>query len=222
MNVLVIAPHADDETLGCGGLIARRAAAGAWVHVAVLGLAGVRARGDASGAPTQVEVRGRELKRACDLLGVQQVTALYPEQAMRMDTVPLVEVVTALDGLLDEREYDEVYLPYASVNHDHQVAYRAMLAALRPALGRKPVPLVAAYEYAMIGWQPEAVPGGKWYVDIGETLDIKLAALQAYATQVRPYPHPCSPEAVLALARFRGMEAGVGAAELFYLLRKIE
>jgi LmbE family N-acetylglucosaminyl deacetylase len=134
----------------------------------------------------------------------------------------MLNVVTAMDALLDDMAYDEVYLPYASVNHDHQVAYRAMLAALRPATGRPAPPFVAAYEYALIGWQLEAVPGGRLYVDIGETLEVKWAALQAYPSQLRPFPHPCSPEAVLALARFRGMEAGVDAAELFYLLREIE
>ena len=157
MNILVIAPHADDEVLGCGGLIARRAAAGAWVHVAVLGLGGVKQRGTTIQS-SLIVVRERELHRAAEVLGVQKTTVLFEGRDMRMDTEPMLNVVTALDGLLDDMAYDEVYLPYASVNHDHQVTYRAMLAALRPATGRPAPPFVAAYEYALIGWQLEAVP----------------------------------------------------------------
>lgn len=220
MNVLVVAPHADDEVLGCGGLIARRKEAGHRVDVVVLGLGGVPQRAD--GQPSDVAMRQDELHRAGLILGVDRLTVLFPGLDMRMDTLPMLAVVTALDNVLDATRYDEVYLPYASSNQDHQVCYRAMLAALRPATGRSQPKLVAAYEYALIGWQPEAVPGGRLYVDISHVLDIKLAALDCYPSQLRPFPHPCSPEAVTTLARYRGLEAGLQAAELFYLLRRIE
>jgi LmbE family N-acetylglucosaminyl deacetylase len=219
-HLLVVAPHADDEVLGCGGLIAKRARAGWAVHVVIAAAGGITPRG-ATELPT-VDARQAELRAACDLLDVAQVTVLYPGYDMRMDTVPMLEIVSKLDALLDATPYAEVYLPYASINHDHQVLYRAMLAALRPAAGRKLPRLTAAYEYALIGWQPEPPAGGKLYVAIDELLDIKLSALRCYPSQVRPFPHPCSPEAVRALAHFRGMEIGVSAAELFYVLREID
>lgn len=219
-RILVVAPHADDEVLGCGGLIAKRAQAGDWVHVAVLGIGGLQHRGQEQAMA--VAGRQAELGLAAERLLVSRTTVLYPGMDMRLDTLPMVEIVTALDGLLDELEYDEVYLPYASVNHDHQVVYRAMLAALRPAVGRKLPGLAAAYEYALTGWQLDAVPGGRLYVDIEQSLPMKCAALLAYQSQLREAPHPCSVKSVQALARFRGLESGLEAAEMFYLLRVIE
>lgn len=219
-RLLVIAPHADDETLGCGGLLAARAAAGWVTHVAVLGLGGVAPRNGRGVAP--VAERAAEFRAACRVLGVDAALVLFPGYDMRLDTLDLLTIVTKLDALLDAGCYDEVYLPYASVNHDHQITYRAALAALRPAAGRPLPRLTAAYEYALVGWQPDGLPNaGRLYVDISAHLPTKLAALACYPSQARPYPHPCAPEAVATLAQARGLEVGLAAAELFYVLREV-
>ena len=46
-------------------------------------------------------------------------------------------------------------------------------------------------------------------------------ALLAYRSQVRPYPHPTSEEAVRRLAAMRGLECGLACAERFHLLRMV-
>ncbi len=45
LNMLIVAPHADDEVLGCGGLIAKRAKAGWRVHVVIAAAGGITPRG---------------------------------------------------------------------------------------------------------------------------------------------------------------------------------
>jgi LmbE family N-acetylglucosaminyl deacetylase len=60
-----------------------------------------------------------------------------------------------------------------------------------------------------------------WFVDISQTLHLKLQALQAYEDELRPFPHPRSIKAVEALAQWRGATVGVGAAEGFILGRKL-
>lgn len=213
-KVLVIAPHADDEVLGCGGLIARRAQEGSHIDVVVVAVGGLRHRHLSQAA--SAEERQEELHSAAEILGVKTTTVLYRGMDMRMDTVPQVDIVTSLDAILDQN-YDEVYFPYPSYNHDHQEVYRACYAALRMTGDRKHPRLIAMYEYPEIGWNYTAVPGGKMYVDITDTLEIKIKALQAYKSQLRLFPHPCSPEAVRTFATMRGIESGNGAAELFYL-----
>jgi LmbE family N-acetylglucosaminyl deacetylase len=209
-QMLVIAPHADDEVLGCGGLIAKRAHA---VTVAVVALGW-------PDQPNDIALRADELKQAAAILGVTHTKVLFPGTNMHLDTLPTIALVTAFDALLDEKRYDEVYLPYASTNNDHQIVYRTMLAALRPA-ARTPYGLVAAYEYAQIGWQVDEVAGGRMYVDISATLGRKLLALEAYTSQLRSYPHPCSSQSVTTLAQWRGLTAGMTYAEMFYVLRLI-
>ena len=60
-----------------------------------------------------------------------------------------------------------------------------------------------------------------WFVDISDTLNLKLKALEAYASEMRPYPHPRSYQSVESLAKWRGATAGVGAAEAFTLTRNL-
>jgi N-acetylglucosamine malate deacetylase 1 len=215
MSVLVIAPHADDEVLGCGGMILKHTSI---THVVVLAVGGVQHRHLAEEAT--LDERTWELQQASSVLNVTH-QVLFPNYDMSLDRLPLREIVSKIDKVLDEDDYNEVYLPYASINHDHDITYRATLSALR--MGARPhVPrLVAAYEYAMIAWQPTPIEGGRFYVDITDTLNDKLRALACYKSQLRCAPHPCSEEAVRTLAAMRGMEVGIHAAEMFYLLRMI-
>jgi len=217
MHTLIIAPHADDEVLGCGGYMARCQMRGDCVWLTVVALGGERAPGQAE----DFTVRQRELAQASQLLGVERVDVLFPGYNMRLDTLPTVELVSKLDAILALANFDAVYLPYAAVNHDHMTVYRAALAALRPATGRPQPRLVAAYEYAQIGWQFDVVPGGQYLIDITPWLERKLAALACYTSQVRPYPHPCSSEAIRTLAQFRGLAMGTRYAEMFYALRMV-
>ena len=216
-RILVLAPHADDEVVGCGGMIARRAREGDHVHVVVAAIGGLKHRHLRKAAT--VLARRAELARAAEVLGVAETTVLYEGLDMRLDTIPQVELVTTLDRILDAARYDEVYFPYASHNHDHQRLFSAGYAALRTVTGRCSPRLVALYEYAYVGWNPEEIRGGKLYVDISDTLEVKLRAFEAYASQIKPPPHPCSLHGIRTLAHMRGLEAAVSAAELFYVQR---
>ncbi|OYU68355.1 MAG: GlcNAc-PI de-N-acetylase, partial [Burkholderiales bacterium PBB5] len=60
-----------------------------------------------------------------------------------------------------------------------------------------------------------------WFVDISGQLPAKLAALQAYAAELRPAPHPRSLAGVQALAAWRGASVGCAAAEAFMLGRQL-
>jgi LmbE family N-acetylglucosaminyl deacetylase len=60
------------------------------------------------------------------------------------------------------------------------------------------------------------------FVDISAVQDLKRRALEAYAEEMRPYPHPRSFEAVEALGKWRGASAGLHIAEAFMVLREIE
>ena len=59
------------------------------------------------------------------------------------------------------------------------------------------------------------------FVDISATLETKVQALEVYESETRPFPHPCSPEGLRALARWWGSVVGVEAAEAFELARSV-
>ena len=213
-DILVLAPHADDEVLGCGGMMARRAAEGDRIHVVVFGVGGLKHRHLEQEAKTAARLE--ELKQASKILGVTETTVLYEGMDMRLDTVPQVEIVSKLDEIL-ESKYDEVYFPYSSFNHDHQAVFDATYSALRTKGGDQAPLMSALYEYPEVGWNSSEVRGGKMFVDISDHLETKIRALVAYESQVRPHPHPLSLESLRLFAGMRGMESGFAAAELFYV-----
>lgn len=217
-RILVVAPHADDEVIGCGGTIARAAAAGCHVTLVVMAMGGVKHHH--LGTAASREERHAELEQAAALLGIGETRVLFPGWDMQLESLSMFQLVTALDEVIAARDYAECYLPEPSHNLDHRLTHEATLSALRQR-GRRPIRLIASYEGTVAGWQSSAGPAGRLYVDIGRTLEAKIAALNAYSSQIREYPHPTSEEALRRLAAMRGLECGVEHAERFHVHRLV-
>jgi LmbE family N-acetylglucosaminyl deacetylase len=213
-NVLVIAPHAMDEVLGCGGTMARHADDGLRVDTLVL-------FGDGSGRDAGRRVAASQ---AAALLGANAPRFVgLPEN--RGDTVPLVELVGAVEQAIGDHRPDIVYLPHGGSLHiDHQTTFRAAVTAIRPVPGH---PVRALYAYEILSsteWSPRSL--GEAFLptrfsDVERTLERKLRALDCYGAELRPAPHARSRESVTTLARTRGYSVGMAAAEAFLVLREL-
>ena len=223
-SILIVAAHPDDEVLGCGGTIAKLADEGACVHVAFLA-DGVFSR-DAEKDVQQLELAHRRLatQKACDILGVKSVFfGDFPDN--RMDSIALLDIIKPIEALITKYQPDTVFTHHAGdVNIDHRRTHEAVVTACRPQSGM-PVRTILSFEVpSSTEWQ---LPGSavvfapNWFVDISVTLDRKLAALDAYAHELRSWPHPRSRQGVEYLARWRGATVGVDAAEAFVLGRKL-
>ena len=223
-SISVIAAHADDEALGCGGTIARWSAEGCAVHVLILA-DGVSARHNAG---TSVEEEAKERRAAADLasaaLGCASLTMLsLPDN--RMDSLDLLDVVKLIEAHIREYQPSTILTHHqGDVNIDHRIIHDAVVTACRPQPAF-PVKELLFFEVASsTEWRP-AAPGSvfapNYYVDISTTLPRKRQALEAYRYEMRDFPHPRSIEAIEALARWRGASVGVEAAEAFLLGRKI-
>ena len=110
------------------------------------------------------------------------------------------------------------------MNVDHRVIHDAVLAACRP----QPNALVRELYFFEVASSTEwQVPGSgrsfvpSVFVDISGTLKKKLRALEAYKSEMRPWPHARSVKSLDHLARWRGATIGVEAAEAFMLGRLI-
>ncbi|WP_433444177.1 PIG-L deacetylase family protein [Nonomuraea sp. CA-141351] len=223
-RVLVISPHADDEVLGCAGLMAAQAEAGAEVHVLYLAVDGMRHYG-LDGATTYPQ-RLEEIEAVRGLLGFTFEIA-YGDGGLteRLDTLPRRELVDLFEQALNERRPDLLLLPsFADYDQDHVAVFDAGFAAARPIaqqFGKWLVPNVFMYEMSKIQWASEPMPRSTAYCDISAYMERKLAALRAYKSQHRPSPHIRSEESVTALATLRGAEIGVTHAEAFGVLREV-
>ena len=220
-SILVVAAHPDDEVLGCGGTIARHAAAGDAVHVAILAK-GLASRGEPS--PADLAELCAAAERAGSVLGTSSLQ-LHDNPDNRMDTIPALDLAKTVEALLARFHPSVVYTHWAGdVNVDHRQVHQAVVTACRPLPGH-PVERLLFFEIqSSTEWQtPWSAPAfnPNYFVDVTGTLDAKLTALSAYASELREFPHPRSLRAVEYLARWRGATVGVDAAEAFVLGRQI-
>ena len=210
--VLVVAPHHDDEVIGCGGTIAGWAQAGCQIDVVDL-TAGYSGLPDVSDVDEATAMREAEAIQAARILGVQQTFFWrYPDRDLQYSPA----IVQRLTRLLRQGNYRGLLFPHgAEGDYEHQVAHQiAGEAAWQatgpyfPALGA-PVKLERLLLYEV--WTP--IQHVNWKQDISVVLEQKVAALTAYRSQFTPQ----QAEQIVGLNRYRGAMSGhpVVAMEAF-------
>ena len=219
--VLCVAPHPDDETLGCGGALLRHVARGDAVHWLI-----VTSMHAADGfTQARIDARNAEIERVASAYGFAGVhRAELP--TTRLDTLPKSHVVDAVSAVMKLVQPRTIYLPYRNDAHsDHAVVADATTACCKsfryPCVRR-----VRAYEtpseteFGMRvddrGFHPNL------FVDVSDWVDRKIEIMRMYAGEMHDAPFPRSETVMRALATFRGTVAGVAAAEAFVTLREIE
>lgn len=224
-TVLIIAAHPDDEILGCGGSIVRHRKEGDQVSILILA-DGVGGRQDIGSPPKPAEVEERHqcARRANNILGVEDLILLsYPDN--RMDEVPLLKIVQDIERVLDRCKPAIIYTHHScDVNIDHRLVHDAVITACRPQPGQCVRKLLFFETPSSTEWRPAtSMPPfePQWFVDISDTLSLKLEAMAAYGPELRDFPHPRSLAAIEHLARWRGASIGLSAAEAFVLGRLI-
>ena len=219
MRVVAVAAHPDDEVLGVGGTLARHAMDGAEVIVLVVADGATSRYPDAMSET--LEIAGQ---KAALRLGVSEIRfAGLPDQ--RLDAVPLIDITRTVESLLDELAPDVVYTHFpGDVNLDHAAVARATWTACRP-YQRRGLREIFAFETPSStewGW-----PGlgdrfsPNVFVDVTETLEMKIAAMACYGSELRTAPHPRGLDALRTRAQFWGSVVGLSAAEPFMLLRSL-
>ena len=222
MKILVVAPHPDDESLGCGGTLLRMRAEQSdaelhWMLVTEMS-AGKRY------APEKIATRNAEIESVAQQLGAAAVHRLGFPPA-ELDTVPLSRLIDAIGNVVSEVRPHTLIMPYRYDAHsDHKAVFDAVAACTKSF--RYPwIKRVAAYETVSeteFGIDPgaPAFRPNVW-VDISAYIDAKLRLIACYASELGEFPFPRSREAITALARLRGSTVGVAAAEGFVLLKAI-
>ena len=216
MKILIIAPHPDDEVLGCGGTIAKHTKEGDEVYLCIVTKAY---------APDWSEEflknRPKEIEKANKILGIKETYFLdYP--TVKLDTFSQKELNESLSKVVNKVNPDILYIPHkGDLNKDHRLVFEASLVATRPANHK--VKRILSYEtLSETEWGQSIEPFiPNVYVDISETFEKKIEAVKAYETELKPYPHQRSLQIIESLAKKRGSEVGVKFAEAFMLVREL-
>jgi N-acetylglucosamine malate deacetylase 1 len=222
-KVLVIAPHADDEILGCGGSIAKHIRMGDDVYVAVMTNA-------AEGAPelfTQQQVKEvrDEAKLSHKYLGVKE-TIWFDFPAPQLEQFPQYKIASAINSLIQKLKIEVLYIPHKGDLHmDHGAVYNASLVAARPVPGQCVKKILAYETLSETEWGHPTVAAvfiPTFFNTLKETdFNHKLGAMNFFASQLKPFPNARSIRAIEHLAALRGAYVGHDYAEAFMLIRDI-
>ena len=219
-RVLVVAPHPDDETLGCGMTLLRYISEG--IHVFWLIMTHMD-RNDGFDQ-TRIHARDKEIEMVASNY---QFAGLYKGNfpTTRLDTVPKNELIHVISNAISDCQATTIYVPYRNdVHSDHAATFDACIAAGK-SFRHPSVREIYAYETLSeteFGLRPDD-PGFRpnLFIDGSDWLERKIEILHQFAGELGNFPFPRSVECVRAQAALRGSQAGVHAAEAFMILKEI-
>lgn len=226
MNVLAVVAHPDDELLGCGATLRRLADEGHQVYSCVLS-ANAEARHERPNLDRLHEVAAESSR----MVGIKDsVSYTFPN--IQFNTVPHLEMVRAIEDAIIRFKPSWIFTHYpGDLNIDHRVTHETTMAAaslpqrmsrdLDPRLVERiylfEIPTSTDWAWPVAGgFTPNA------FVAVERTLEAKIDALRKFEGALKPAPHSRSEETIRALAKVRGAQVNVEAAEAFQLVRHVE
>ena len=219
-NVVVIAPHPDDETLGCGGAILKHISKGDNVYWVIV----TCANEEIGFTKESIENRKREIEIVSKMYGFKKVYNLdFPTtQLEKVDKRTLVEKIS---NCILETDANILYIPnWGDVHSDHKVVSEAAISCTKWFRYPK---VKTVYSYETLSETEFGINNcinkfnGNVFVNIDEFLDKKIEIMKVFKSEMGVFPFPRSEEAVRALAMVRGSNIGCNYAESFMLLRQI-
>lgn len=219
-NLLIIAPHPDDEAIASGGLIARSVRCG-WNVFALVGTIG-ECRQLVTGS-TDSYKRIKEFKEAQEVGGYSGGIMFIGADFMKLDVRPRKDICDKIEDVVEATKPDIVVIPPASsYDQDHRALAEAAITAFRPrpaSLKHSPELILEAdepYWWRVNGQRPTP----NYFVVLSKSdLDKKIEIIKANASQDRKDPFGRSIENIERCARSYGVEIGEEFAEAYRVLR---
>lgn len=201
MKKLIIAPHIDDEVLGCGGIMDK--------DTFIL-YCGVEDRSHVSR-----KERIAELEEIRKLIGFK-VKLLNNE----VNNYEENDLIPEFEKIINEQKPDQLFIPYPSYNQDHRTVYNAALVASRPHDQIFFVKKISVYEQPHVFfWSENNLLPFKPNYFVPIDIEKKLKLYSLLKSQIRSFRNP---EHVKALAVLRGGQSNCKYAEAFQVLRWID
>ena len=221
-RLLVIAPHADDEVLGCGGLISKIKSVGGKVFVLIFNVGSIEKYNNKK----FTDLRKKEAAAAMKFLKVDRYDTIFdsPNDNRYLDAKPLHELISKIETeskvSLTKIKPTIVAIPSINSHHqDHIHIFKACIAALRP-LNKPIIDTVISYEAPEHSrWSASGVFQPNLYIDIEKHLTRKISAFYKYKSQIRIGGR--DKHTIKNHAEYRGKEAGRKVCEAYFVHRLI-
>jgi len=217
MKILVISPHPDDETLGCGGTILKHKDIGDKIYWLIITNIDVKNGWEQN----IVEKRKKEIEKVEEMYGFEKTFKLdYP--TAKLDTIPMQEIIESISKVIFEIKSEIIYLPNRSdVHTDHQITFKAAYSCTKNF--RYPfIKKILMYETLSETEFTPALPENAFipsvFVDITKYFEKKLEIFKIYKSELMTEPLPRSLEVIEAFNKYRGSRIGKEYAESFQLI----
>lgn len=225
-KVLAVVAHPDDEIIGVGGTLCKHVSAGDQVHVLILGDGKSSRSDDYKKLAKNIKQKSfRETEQALTCIGVR---SFYREDLPdnRFDRIDMLDIAKKISSYVNKIKPAIVYTHHpGDLNIDHQRTSEGVTIACRP-IENNSVQAIYHFETLssteMAGYTLNRVFLPNVFVNIEEEMEQKLEAMSCYKSELRPFPHPRSLEAIEANAKVWGAKVNLKYAEAFFCLRYIK
>jgi len=210
-KILIVAAHPDDEVLGCGGLIAKE---DSYVLILTNG-------SDERYKTNIIQKHLNNCKKANKILGTKKlIIENLPNQ--KLETIPLIKITQLIEKYIIKFNPTRVFTHSSKdINLDHQIVAKATFTATRTLPNTNIKEVYSYYVPSSSEWNFEECFCGNYFIDISDTINLKLKAMKSYDTELREFPHPRSLKGIKVVSQFFGIKSGYKNAEMFELIRKI-
>jgi len=214
LKILIVAPHADDEVLGCGGLIAKYHKDTKFMVEVVCFRGGITKTGE--------DIPSKQLKQSSDIGHQYHFSYLFSGfQDEKLDMVPMSDLIKAIERTAEYFGPDIVFIPNkGDINYDHKIVHEACLIAFRKIQAHPPKKLIV-YEVPSSTTQGEPFDPNLYIELTEDQVNMKSDMLSVYEDEIRPEPNPRNKRGIKAYAVFRGMECNKQFAEAFKVIYEI-
>lgn len=215
-KVICIAPHPDDETLGCGGTLLKHKDNGDDIYWLIV--TGINQ--DDGWKQSDIKKRDIEIDAVEEEYGFTNVFNLRLPTT-KIDIIPLSDLIIQISNVYKKVEPDIIYMPFGhDVHTDHQIIVKVLQSTLKwfryPHI--KNVYMYETISETEFNFVENRVFKPNVFVDVSEYLNKKIEIMEIYKGEMKKFPFPRSEKSIRALAALRGSQSGSNAAEAFELV----
>ena len=218
MKVMVISPHPDDETLGCGATLLKHKKNRDkiyWLNV-------TKADINSGYSATFIKKRDQEIKKVCKSYRFDgYFNSNFPTKFL--DQIPTSDLIDSINIFINKIKPEKIFIPSNSdVHSDHKIIY-SVCQNFTKSFRYPFIKKILSYETISetnFNFTKKNYFNPNVFENVTFFLNKKISIMKIYKSELKKHPFPRSIDAIKSLAILRGSQANFKYAEGFELIKE--